>query len=431
MVDAPAIEVGTVIASASVRIDEIIIKGDLSLRYARSVESSGMEFGCLFYPASPDDMTNWMLFCKQRLSDGPSPTPQFALRCSNCHSLVDIYLTNQTSYPCPECGQEYQFGKPISAGSLENMHRKARGMAVELGIDLPSALSLLLGLVKLSEVRDILDDSPPAEQETEETGGARKQRFDKAFMPAIEAGTLTEAAAIQRGNREEFARKLVARHRISMDDAEAVADNRKSLLGVVRARAAGEPIVAQYGRPAAPVRLAVAVGLAVIVLLLGAGGIRKFDSAFNEPAAGTDLQRAPATTSSGQPDVSSVTASAVATHLEQQPVESYARVRADEHGRLVSVEAMNPENALLAFCKSHGAERRLQPLDILPTDPPSDSARIGILRDLEEAASYKVVVIRRDHSTRRWYLGNKDDSEATVSMFPAPDQLIAAVNNPD
>lgn len=420
--DDRSLEVGTILTAVRVRIDDRIIQGDLTVRYRRA-GGSRVEFGCLFSTASIDDSTNWMLLVERRSGSASSSPSHLSLRCSNCHSTFWIGDTGLSSHSCSVCDQEYGFQKPISANMLANLHRQARDMAAELAIDSQSAVSMLMRMLTMAEVRDILDSAPPAEPATAAPGERRSHRFDPAFKPAVEAGTLTVAQAIQRGRREAYAKRLVAQHRIGLDDAHDVADNRTSLLSLVRKRTAGQPIKATVRPKANPARVRVVAALAGIALLVGIGTVLKLDDLLNSPAPASAV-RPVGTGASNLVDPSA------AANLSQLPVESYARVRADERGEILSVEAADPSNVLLAFCKSHDPFRRLEPVNVAQTDPPSDVARIGVLRDLDQVEDYRVVVIRQDPSTRRWFVGNANNSDTRVPTFPAPERLVPGATNP-
>jgi len=424
--DDRSLEVGTILTAVSVRIDDRIAQGDLIVRSRRAGDSR-VEFGCLFYPASIDDSTNWMLLT-ERLSGSASSSPShLSLRCSNCYSTFWIGDTGLSSHSCSVCDQEYGFQKPISANMLADLHRQAREMAAELAIDSQSAVSMLLGMLTMAEVRDILNGAPRAEPAAAAPDERRRHRsdtaFDPAFKPAVEAGTLTVAQAIQRGKREAFAKQLVARHRISLDDALDAADNRTSLLSLLRKRTAGEPIKATIRPKATPARVMVVAALAVGALLVGIGIVGKLDDLLNSTAPYSAVRPV------GTGASNSVDPSATA-NLSELPVESYARVRVDERGEILSVEAADPSNVLLAFCKSHGPLRRLEPVNVAQTDPPSDVARIGVLRDLDQAEDYRVVVIRQDLLTRRWFVGNANNSDSRVPTFPAPERLVPGAQKP-
>jgi len=416
--DTVAIDEGALLASAIVRYHGSVVRGDLSVRYARPTAcGQGREFGCLLYPSSLEDSGHWMLFVKQCPDGDRQPPAHLALRCANCHSVVWIAEAERSSHECPECHQEYGFAKPLTWRILGDLHIKAGGMALELGIDLPSAVSMLLGTLTLTEVLDILDTAPPAEPIATDRAPTRKRHLDPAFQPAIDAGTLTEVNAIQRGSREQFAKRLVERHRIRLSDAYDVADNRASLLSILRQRKAREPIVAKYRPPSSRTRFVAVAGLAVVALVAGVFLVRFFDQEVNHPTAEPQVRRGPVT-----PRAS---AAAPTTNLSALPVEAYARVQANERGEVLSVEATDPGNVLVAFCKSNSAGQ-LDPVDVLPTEPPSDSARLGVVRDLTGEREYRVVLIRRDPQTRRWFLRNAGDPEAGISTLPAPERLVHA-----
>ena len=282
---------------------------------------------------------------------------------------------------------------------------------------------MLLGLLSLHEVRDLLDEVLRNEPSATTPDAGRARRFDPAFGPAVEAGTLTEAQAFQRGKREALARKLATRHRISLDQAYAVADNRTSLLSIMRNRTPGKPIKATHGGPAANIRSLVVAASILITLVASLAILRQLAG----PASAPDPQQVH---SASVPPAPVPRHEPVDRELRDVPVESYARVQADDRGKILMVEATNPRNVLVAFCKSHEQFRRLEPVSVVPTVPPSDVAQLGLLRDLDEVDDYRIVVIRRDPETRRWFVGNPGKPDEPVSIFPAPESLVPGTESP-
>lgn len=58
--DAPEIVSGQCLEGLTVRIGQCLVQGDALVRSTASRGASGLEVGCLFYPASPDDQERWM-----------------------------------------------------------------------------------------------------------------------------------------------------------------------------------------------------------------------------------------------------------------------------------------------------------------------------------------------------------------------------------
>ena len=163
------------------------------------------------------------------------------LRCDRCRTTVWLSQENPESADCSHCKKRYEFTAQLRGRSLEELHQQARGLARQLVIDLPSAVSMMLDVLKLTQVQDYLsgdnlEKSPEHVEEPSSVVGV-----DPAFEESIKAGRLGRMEALQRGNREHYATKLISRHGISEDEAYAVADNRELLLAIVKRREAASP----------------------------------------------------------------------------------------------------------------------------------------------------------------------------------------------
>jgi hypothetical protein len=147
-----------------------------------------------------------------------------------------------------------------------NIHQDALVLAKGNEIDLPAAYSVLLGVFGLDQARDGCDPSLCASNDSADPEPG--DDYDHAFVDAIKAGHLTAEQAMQRGNRDAFAKSLVGQHRLPMEQALAVADNRIPLLAAIRARKPKTRInldPERSRRVSAPLVIAAAVILVVAV----------------------------------------------------------------------------------------------------------------------------------------------------------------------
>jgi len=196
------------------------------------------------------------------------------IRCGSCHGAVWVQISARTKnlaiVQCHTCSQEYDFGSLLERIDFANLHQDALVLAKGNEVDLAAAYSVLLGVLDLDQARDGCDPSLCASKDKASPDPAGD--FDPAFVDAVKAGHLSPDQAMQRGNRKAFAESLVTQHRLSLEPALAVADNRIPLLAAIRAKKPKTRISLdpeRRRRVTAPLVIAAAVilGLAVFFAL--------------------------------------------------------------------------------------------------------------------------------------------------------------------
>ncbi len=328
------------------------------------------------------------------------------IRCPKCQAAIWLDTDRRTSGRCSTCQQQYDFGDRLRGHRLGEIHRRARALAVERGIDLPSAFSLLLGITTLSDVHDFAGGAPTARPAARGTPGEPAASFDPAFQPAVDARTLSPLQATERGDRESYARRLIARHQLTLADAYAVADNRMSLLTAKRKRAAGTAIHLEAARPKRVGRLAAVATLALFGLV--AFGIARQGDREATPASHASLVAGVALAASSQ--------ASHAPDARPTPI-APAEVVLDENGQPTRISASRPETVLRAFCDRPDRQAFGLSSGILP-DP---NQWLGLYRDLEDLTVYRAIAIRRDDATGRWTTGQAGSPIAVLT--PAVDKL--------
>ncbi len=160
------------------------------------------------------------------------------IRCGSCHGAVWVQIATRTKnraiVQCHTCSQEYDFGSLLEQIDFANLHQDALVLAKGNEVDLPAAYSVLLGVLDLDQARDGCDPNLCASKDN--AAPDPDKSFDPAFVDTVKAGHLTPDQAMQRGNRQAFAESLVTQHRLPLEPALAVADNRTPLLAAIRAR---------------------------------------------------------------------------------------------------------------------------------------------------------------------------------------------------
>jgi len=337
------------------------------------------------------------------------------IRCKSCHGAVWVELESAGAqahrFACPTCSKEYRVdGGPNASRSEEHLATEARQLVRETQIDLPSAYSVLLGVMTLEEVLELGEASaapsdlpaaaPPG-------GGSRSVAFDPEFRPAVEAGLLSPAQAMQRGIRSKYVHMLVVRHGLPDALALQVADNRISLLEALRRRGPepGPPVEVSVPAPP-PARTRGRWGTAGLV-----AGLLVIVAALLYRASAPSRGPAP----SGSPRLSSVMG---------------ADVLSDESGRPVRISAAAPRTVLSAFCAADFG-RRFEAVDLVPLgeggDERSGDSRgdmLGLMRRVGRSGEMLSIVVREDRTSNRWVAG---DGSSPLEPQPAPPGVAARI----
>jgi hypothetical protein len=326
------------------------------------------------------------------------------LRCKSCQDSVKAPTPDDRSRwitgTCRGCGRRYEIaihGSPRRA--VKQLFQRARRLAEEDAIDLPSAYSVILGILTLQQVRDLGRDGStpdPAPPEPDTDRPSRPVRYDPAFGKAVEAGTLTARQAMERGKRDTCAAILAHRHRLSMELAYEVADNRVSLVEAVRESEAREGrIVKVTFRPTGSPLLKGSIA-ALAALVIPAIWVHWYVSLPPEGSARRMLVGA-------------------------------AEVRTDDWGRVVEVSGPDPVSVLQAYCEKSEPHRRLEPLVLVPSVLPSSTrVRHGLLRDPSDRDTLFSIQIREERERNRWVAG---DGEQPLLATRAPSEARKALGD--
>ena len=189
------------------------------------------------------------------------------IRCGSCHGAVWVQVPARTKrrtiVQCHTCSQEYDLGSMLERVDLANLHQDALVLAKGNEIDLQASYSVLLGILGLDAAKDGCDPNLCPSHNT--TDPDPDEDYDHAFVDAVKAGHLTLEQAMRRGNRHAFAKSLAEQHRLPLEQALAVADNRTPLLAAIRAR---KPKPRINLDPEPPRRAAVPLAIAAAVILV-------------------------------------------------------------------------------------------------------------------------------------------------------------------
>ncbi len=208
------------------------------------------------------------------------------IRCRDCHGSIWIPSEEDAieavTAACRRCERSYVLEvSEFLRSTGERLSELARRCASDNDIDLPSAYSVLYGVLDLKEIRDLQKKSAAIHARSKAQAPAAIE-FDPAFQDAVDAGLLTPAQAARRGEREEYAGNLARRHRLSPEAAYDVADNSASLLEAIRRRKAAvqapvqlEPEIERTRKvPAIATLLLLLAGVVLSVVYLSLAGNR-------------------------------------------------------------------------------------------------------------------------------------------------------------
>jgi len=323
---------------------------------------------------------------------------------------------------CAECEGSFEVRPILGDGAVLGDHyRRSLALSNEKQIDMPTAYSVVLGLLTLDQVRllqGVVTPEPVASEPTaperprSDLHGALLLDLDPGFQKAVADGCLTIQEAIRRGNREAHAAGLARRHGLAMELAYRVSDNRVSLHAALKGRPAVAPAVARPTASATPIQRRVVFGVALLALLAFTWG--KWSSTLKplREHARAGLQRSP-------PAAAEPRVTAPAPRVAEHPNDSLlaTELLEDAMGRLTRVTGPDPDTVLAAFCRHGGLVSSKQPIEVTRTKLSSSDARLGVFRDLDSLAADKAIRIRRDWKTRRWVTG---DGVHPVTVRDAP-----------
>ena len=387
----PGVTAGSRLSGVTVRLAGSVVRGDLIVvRVCRLDRDAGFAAGCLFYPQVGAAEATWAsIFSGTRLRTGAGSgtvAPSLVIRCGSCHGSICVFCTGEARVlvKCGTCLEAHALNLGHDLLKLEAAREGAREFALQNRIDLAGAYSVLFGIMTLDGVRDMFGSSPGTTNAAlASEADSYADVIDPGFCESVEAGRLTVGQAMQRGSRAVFAAKLAERHRLSMNMALAVADNRVLLLDAVRRRAAEERAAAPPERVGRSARRLLLVALFVVVLT-AAGS---FETWRYQNWMQQNTQDA--------------------ATLRQRRTIAATRVVQDESGRVTEISGLDPRRVLLAYCSTFTGYDRREPLEIAPLHPPDPGVRLGIFSD-RQGIRY-VIRIHRRGGARNWVAGGRGE----------------------
>lgn len=386
-------------------------------------------------------------------------------RCAQCRAITPVQIPARLEaplvVPCSGCGRSYRFAVDRSRGSGDQeRYRQARAFSETNKIDLASAYSVLEGIMSVEEARALrpggakplaskaptsdrsaMEEAlreamaeeqpaglplPEAESRRAPTvrsaprpgGGSALSEaevpYDAGFAAAVKEGRLTPQQAVERGDRRALALRLSQRHRLPIELALRVADNRITVQKALLHKAAIE------SRVPPPPQTSVSHGVWNFMiytfgaLILAALGLHIHDvwgDYFTQQGMAS-LIASPAAASARHP-------APPAEPAPPEPPPALTVPRTDATGQLIEVLGPDPRSVLLAFCRSGRQSGQREPIEISPTAPPDAGSRWGLFRNLGQPGTpVRAIFIRRDARTGRWSAG---DGRSPITTAPAPE----------
>lgn len=356
------------------------------------------------------------------------------IRCSDCHESTWIEHPADSAatlrLDCGTCSKRYQVDPQGDFDNEDAQYESALALAGSNGIDLPSAYSVLLGIMTLETALSLGDResirvargartpkaAPAPVQPIKVDPWEDSADYDPGFADAVIEGFLTPRQARERGNRQMLVERLMLRHDLSQTLAPLVADNKMSIaIALERRREERRPVTLPEPSSAPRHQTLATYG----VLAFVGAAVLLFAWSTTTDVTGDVRTQAPVVAADDPSDSVVVDPGRGGASAEESAASraSAVRVQRDELGRVTEVSAPDPISVLRAYCASDADADRLQSLEIAATLPPFSSARLGVFRDRDELTTSWAIRIRRDRDSHRWVAG---DGSGPLRRTPAP-----------
>jgi len=364
------------------------------------------------------------------------------LRCTDCYSTtwvqsLDESAENQT-LTCRKCGRGFKVSIPgnLSLDSREQ-YETALALAEGNGLDLPTAYSVMIGIMTLEHATVLRDrglpaheaeDSPPPLATVDASPGVDASgstldgvstpsavEYDPEFKDAVAHGYLSVQQAVERGERKDYAKRLMDRHGLTESLALLVADNKTSLSAALRK---DREEVAEILRP-------VRVAVWKRAFAAGVGGVALIAVGIYSIHVWSGLEQENKKVEKWAETVEAKHKKDRQAEIDSQPAERppgsvpirRVRILRDDQGRLVEIEGPDPSSILLAYCANLQPTDRCRPLELTAAIPARPGSKLGVFADEIEQGKRLAIRIRRSYKGSRWIAG---DGQRPIATIPAP-----------
>jgi hypothetical protein len=346
-------------------------------------------------------------------------------RCPKCLVLTETGppLAGATSViaRCPGCRRSYRISVgPAGARPDRTRYRQAEDFARRHRIDIASAYSILEGITTLEEVQARTSQAPalpraapapvappaaaavsPATHPVAGVEEPQELPYDPGFAAAVRDGSLTVDQATARGNRGALIARLAARHRLPIELATKLADNRVNIRQAIDEKLRHERAALPRALPSPSFGIWSFAVYSLGALILGGLLVHVMDLFGNRRPGSRDgalgprvarAEPAPAREETAPPPAASGGAASVET---------------DAVGQVVRIEGPDPRSVLFEFCLTGHLAGQCEPVGLMDGVPPGTTQRLGMFRNhSQEGAPLRALAIRRDVRTGRWTAGD-------------------------
>jgi hypothetical protein len=375
------------------------------------------------------------------------------IQCSRCHeptwirSLVPGLV--DPTVKCQDCGHEHDLCRADELGETgKEQYALASEFSTRNGVDLPTAYSVLLGLITLQEARD--------------AATAQKEKLRKKAPKTDTPIEIADSPAVEMDSAIEIEDSLAAETDMAievmdsptvetdtpvllLDTDGAEADTAAPTTGTGpaprrrysnaarhrRPRRREQKVTIHVERESAKERRKFTWSQIVLVsvlasLTLGLSGRHAYVTWRGLVEEGKTAQR---NTAASADAVRSGEEKALAVARKKQsdgPEALKATVHRDHEDRVTQVVGPNPMTVLTAYCEAASDTYEREPLELAQAVPPTANERFGIFRDFSRLETNRAIRISQDHETQRWVAGDGQTPIPTRDAPAEPDTIRRA-----
>ena len=360
------------------------------------------------------------------------------IHCSRCHeptwirSLVPGLV--EPSIKCPDCGEEHDLSRSSKLGETgKEQYELASEFAARNAVDLPTAYSILLGLMTLEEARASAAEQREEQRKKTNPPETPEPRTDE---PVLEVGTTVEAddepsieidRPVLMMDSDDPEESITPRPR----DAPGPRRRFSNAARHRRPRPREQKVTIHVEREMAKERFQLTprqiITLGVLaVLMLGLSGRHVYLTWRGLVEEGKTAQR---NTVASAEAVQSGEGKALARAREKQsggPEALKATIQRDDKQRVTRVTGPNPMAVLKAYCRAASGTYEREPLELAQASPPTADERFGIFRDFSRLETNRAIRIVQDRATSKWVVGDGMSPIPTREAPAEPDTIRRA-----
>jgi hypothetical protein len=377
------------------------------------------------------------------------------IHCCRCHESTWIRSLvpglGEPSIKCQDCGHEHDLSRSTELGETgKEQYDLASEFSTRNGVDLPTAYSVLLGLMTLQEARDSAAEQRERQREktapaaTTGAVGDEPALEVETAVPATDttSPTVDSSVLVLDSDSEETEPILVLdtdgaetdTARPTTDTGPAPTRRYSNAARHRKPRRREKNVTIHVERETAKERRKLTWGQVALLsvlasLTLGLSGRHAYLTWRGLVEEGMTAQRN--TVASAQA-VESAEEKALAKARKNQtgvPQAMQATVHRDLEDRLTQVVGPNPMTVLKAYCEAASDTYEREPLELAQATPPTANERFGIFRDFSRLETNRAIRISQDRETQRWVAGDGQTPIPTRDAPAEPDTIRRASLN--